>query len=303
MQIGYKYPLLLTVLAFAAWCNPWQAEPHWHGLEVLILVLGILLTGIPHGAMDHYIARQQAMNAGRVFHIGRFIGVYIFWALLYSLLWWISPGLSLLVFLLLSAWHFGETDLKFVNIPGHLPGFKTMAYGICLLAWLLLNHAGELAAWIQILVPNCPSAPQFINGALHIPLVAFFVLLSALLAPIGSKAGSRWLVWLCFSGFLFLCGKLSLLSGFALYFTGWHSVRAFVDISIFLPAQRKWSAIWRHSLPLSIISYTFLLLIYFLTAAEVWQNSGLPAIFILLSILTLPHAHLMHELYSRVETA
>jgi len=301
MQISYKYPLLLTVLGLAGCCNPLRAEPQWYTLEVGLLGIGILLTGIPHGAMDHYIARQQAINAGRVFHIGRFVGVYILWAVLYTLLWWMSPGLSFLLFLLLSAWHFGETDLKFAQVAGRLSGLKTMIYGVCLLAWLLLNHAGELTSWIQILVPACTTAPLFINWALHIPLVLFFVLASALLAPIGSQLRSRWLIWLCFSCFLFLCGKLSLLSGFAFYFTGWHSVRAFVDISNFLPAKGKLLVIWRHSLPLSVIAYAFLLMIYFLTAAEVWQHAGLPAIFILLSILTLPHAHLMHQLYGRVE--
>ncbi len=302
MHITCKYLLFLVACSGFGAAAQWYCPLGWPTIEVVILGLGIFLTGIPHGAMDHYIARQQAISTGKTFSIWTFITAYVLWILLYTLVWWISPGFSLIIFLLLSAWHFGETDFKFAGAPGRWKSVKTLIYGICLVAWLLLSHALELPSWIEILVPACTSASAAIAKAGYILPYLFFIIAAGMLLPVNSKKQHKWLIWLFFSGFLFLCGKMSLLGGFALYFTGWHSVLAFVDINNFLPSKGKFLAVWHHAIPLSVISYAFLILIYFFTDAGVWQNSGLPAIFILLSVLTLPHAQVMHQLYRRAET-
>ncbi len=303
MYITYKYLLFLVALSLVGAITQLHSRQGWSIFEGSMLVLGLFLTGIPHGAMDHYIARQQAINAGQMFHIWKFIAGYVFWILLYTMVWWVSPGFSLVLFLLLSAWHFGETDLKFAGHPDRLKFVKTIVYGSCLIAWLLLNHAVELQSWVQLLVPACTAAPRVIQRAMELPLPLFFGMAVAILLPIKSRQPNKWVVWLFFSSFLYLCGKMSLLSGFTLYFTGWHGVLAFVDINNFLPLKGKILAVWRHAIPLSVVSYAFLILIYFFTDAGVWQNFGLPAMFILLSVLTLPHAQVMHQLYRRAETA
>ena len=302
MHITYKYVLFLVACSGVGAATQWYCPQGWPTIEVVILSLGIFLTGIPHGAMDHFVARQQAVSDGKIFRIRQFITTYILWILLYTLVWWIAPGFSLILFLLLSAWHFGETDFKFAGAPGRWKSVKTLLYGIGLVAWLLLSHAVELQYWIEILLPAGTSASVAITRAGYIPPYLFFIIAAGLLLPVNSKKQHKWLIWLFFSGFLFLCGKMSLLSGFALYFTGWHGVLAFVDINNYLPLQGKLLAVWRTSMPLSVLSYVFLLFIYLFTDAGVWQNAGLPAIFILLSVLTLPHVQVMHRLYRRVET-
>ncbi len=304
MRITYKYLLSLLAVSCLGAAAQWYYPRGWPVIEGIVLGLGIFLTGIPHGAVDHYVARQQAINAGKAFSIWKFITTYILWVLLYTLVWWISPGFSFILFLLLSAWHFGETDFRFTGDRGRFKFVRTIIYGMCLVAWLLLSHASELQSWIKILVPVSTAAPAVIEMARQIPPLLFFIVAMVMVLPINSEKQHKWTTWLIFSGFIFLCGKMGLLSGFALYFTGWHGVLAFVDINNFLPLKGKLLAVWRTSIPLSVISYVFLIFIYFFTDAEVWQNAGLPAIFILLSVLTLPHAQVMHQLYhSRVETA
>ena len=302
MHITYKYLLFLVVCSGLGAAARWYYPQGWPTIELVILGLGIFLTGIPHGAMDHSVARQQAVSAGKTFRIRQFITAYILWILLYTLVWWISPGFSLIMFLLLSAWHFGETDFKFAGVPDRWRSVKTLLYGLCLVAWLLLSHVVELQYWIGMLVPACTAASAIIAQAAYIPPHMFFMLAAGLLLPVNSNKQHKWLIWLFFSGFLFLCGKMSLLSGFALYFTGWHGVLAFVDINNYLPLPGKLLAVWRTAMPLSVLSYVFLIFIYWITDAGVWQNAGLPAVFILLSVLTLPHAQVMHRLYRRVET-
>ncbi len=301
MRISGQYLFYLVVLSLIGAAARWTGLEAWRFFEVAGLLLGIVITGIPHGAMDHYIARQQAINEGRAFHIRHFIATYVVWILLYSALWWMSPGCSLLLFLVLSAWHFGETDLEFSGSSPRWKFVKTLLYGASLVAWLLLHHPLELASWIKLLVPAFTTATEVIAVVQQIPLPLFYVILVVLLLPVNSQRKHKWGIWLALCAFIFLCGQMSLLSGFTLYFTGWHGVLAFIDIYNFLPLRGKLMAVWRNSLPLSILSYTFLLGIYFFTSAEVWQNSGLPAIFILLSLLTLPHTQVMHRLYRRTE--
>ncbi len=302
MRITYKYLILLVVISLFATTAQFHFPHWWQTIEVIFLAIGILLTGIPHGAMDHYVAKQQAIQAGKPFIIWKFIAGYLVWILVYVLAWWISPSFSLALFLLLSAWHFGETDSKFVGMSGSLKSVRMLVYGICLVAWLLLNHSVELASWIKLLVPASPEISRIIGTAAQVPLYLFFIVAILVLMPIRSVDRQKWIVWILFAGFIFLCGKMSLLSGFALYFTGWHGVLAFIDIHNFLSPKGKLLSVWRNAIPLSAIAYTFLILVYYLSEPTVWQNAGLPAIFILLSVLTLPHAQVMHQLYSRTKT-
>lgn len=70
----------------------------------------ILLLGVPHGGLDGAIARRVGWPVGIVSWLG-FHLVYIALAALVTVLWWFFPLPSLGVFLLVSALHFGASDI------------------------------------------------------------------------------------------------------------------------------------------------------------------------------------------------
>jgi hypothetical protein len=71
----------------------------------LVLGLAIGLLGIPHGALDHHM---MGVQGGR--RSTDLLG-YIASTVLVMAVWWLSPSLMLGLFLLNSAWHFGDCDV------------------------------------------------------------------------------------------------------------------------------------------------------------------------------------------------
>jgi Brp/Blh family beta-carotene 15,15'-monooxygenase len=70
-------------------------------------VFGLILVmvGIPHGGIDHLIHNPDIRPRGLV----HFILGYLLLMLVYGLLWWLLPMAALLAFLVMSAYHFGQS--------------------------------------------------------------------------------------------------------------------------------------------------------------------------------------------------
>ena len=84
------------------------------GLEssysILLFLVVMLSIGIPHGSVDHIIAfinpEARKFSNRLTFYI-----IYISLILLNILIWIISPFIGLFVFLIISCYHFGETQV------------------------------------------------------------------------------------------------------------------------------------------------------------------------------------------------
>lgn len=114
-------------------------------IQLMYFAIMIGATGIPHGALDHIIAKTTATNKGQSFSIQQFLGRYILAILLYSASWIFFPGISLIIFLLISAWHFGETDLS--NAVDTWPwNLSRLLWGSLVLMIILLSHFEETSS-------------------------------------------------------------------------------------------------------------------------------------------------------------
>ena len=102
-----------------------------------VLLVGLFLVGIPHGAMDHMtesLSKSKRITFSFVFkYLGLMSVVYI--------LWLASPTFALVSFLLYSAWHFGETDIEEWGINSRLIGF---VWGVLFFTALFSSHIVEL---------------------------------------------------------------------------------------------------------------------------------------------------------------
>ncbi len=99
----------------------------------------ILLLGIPHGAIDHVLFFKK-----REMSQLKFYTIYLGLSLLFVVLWHVWPITSLILFLLISAFHFGESqfaDISFKNFYRYLFYFF---WGLCLLSTLMFYNVSEL---------------------------------------------------------------------------------------------------------------------------------------------------------------
>ena len=81
-----------------------------------IAIVAVMLIGVPHGGLDGAIARRAGWSK-TFFEWLIFHSSYLLLAIIVAIIWWYLPGVSLTIFLILSAIHFGTSDIKIVDYP------------------------------------------------------------------------------------------------------------------------------------------------------------------------------------------
>ena len=87
--------------------------------QLIILGIVIALFGLPHGALDPWIAERIGLNNTSQQKI-LFNAGYLALAALVVLFWWWFPALSLIIFLCISAWHFSADWKPSLSMPTRL---------------------------------------------------------------------------------------------------------------------------------------------------------------------------------------
>lgn len=275
---------------------------HWQLIYFLVM---ITMTGIPHGALDHVIAMETANRDKNKFTLGRFLGKYIIIILLYSAVWLLLPAVSLLFFLMISAWHFGETDIEGDGKDWGL-SLARITWGTFVLMVILISHAEDVK-WIIMRITHDSSYTAFIFDWIATRSVLLLsILLTISLGCLFYRYSKGWYVFkplhivnLCIV--LLLCTALPLLPAFALYFGGWHAVRSFEFIFGFLKTSDRYSTysplkIWREALPMTFLAVYGLLFMIYIWNASGWRADPIPILFIFLSVITLPHLDVMDKM-------
>jgi lycopene beta-cyclase len=131
-------PVLLLLLTLGLLLLQYLSDNSFQTIQLLLGGVGLLLVGIPHGAIDHLLKQGSLHWKIDLFFIAKYLGTAAF----YLLFWLFSPQLALALFLLYSAWHFGQTDIQEWQPSSYKPA-KSLIWGSTLLAILLLGHASE----------------------------------------------------------------------------------------------------------------------------------------------------------------
>jgi beta-carotene 15,15'-dioxygenase len=289
----------------------WQ----WYAGGIPVLVQGavfavfIFLTGIPHGAIDHLIAQETAKRQQKGFNLPLFLLNYLLTMLFYGMMWYFLPGVSLLFFLVISAWHFGETDIA--NAPSTaLWNLTRFLFGCFVLLWILLYHAPETAPILlrisqesDVVMPTWSWLASN-KGTVLINLGTLTAVAFVLAHRYTPKDLDQYrFLRLC--AILVLTFFLPLLPAFGLYFGGWHALCSFKNIHEYLLEERTDGdldpvatllSVWRKTILFTLVAVAFLGLAtwYWLRYLNSWDP--LPLLFIFLSMITLPHLGVMHKM-------
>lgn len=183
------------------------------GVQVVVLAVLAAVLGLPHGALDPLIARRIGLWRGpvsfAVFNLG-----YLGAVAAVIGIWILAPGPSLVVFLAVSAVHFGA------DWNADRAHWLRVVAGIALLSLPSLAHQDEVSGLYETLAPGAGSA---IAGAQFwiAPVVLAGMLVGAVLA---ARRGRSWE-----SVELTLAAVLALVAPplvfFAIYFCALHSAR------------------------------------------------------------------------------
>lgn len=244
-----------------------------------ILALGFLSIGLAHGALDHLTSQKISSTKQLVY----FVLNYLLKGALFGFVWLISSDIALLLFILYSAWHFGQADFKEWNLK---QGGQSLFWGVIVLTMILFFHTKELSDILNQ-IPNLSvvnllhELPQ--NGILLIQ--ALTVTFGVILARVNK---SYYLLFTLI--YLLMASQLSLLMTFGIYFILQHSINGWKHLSDGL--NKGSSVMLKNALPFTIGGAA--IISYFLFFAE---ENYIGLFFIILSCLSLPHVLSMHQFY------
>ena len=132
--------------------------PFGLGAQVGVLLAGIVMVGVPHGAFDHLVAQPRLERLGRWWWAPFGVG-YLGLAGLVWLAWMAAPGVTLAGFLAASVLHFGLGDVEDGLAPAGVPrAVAVLAYGGLPLLLPMALHPGAaapvLAALAEVPAPT-----------------------------------------------------------------------------------------------------------------------------------------------------
>ncbi len=289
--------LLTLLLGVIGWRFPeWMEQAQYFFLVILVVLIGL-----PHGATDYLLFRRLHGPKLTRKQILRFFLFYLSAVLFYLLAWIWLPVPALFLFLIISAYHFGQSNWEYLRLPRGLEISLNLSWGTFALGGALFWHWEESSRVITQLVGTLPDWSNAALNNVQWVLLALNVLLIAGLrfsSYINNRQLFREYISLGALSFMFL--HTPMLVGFAIYFTLWHSLSALLTQVAFF--QKKWPAFtllhyYQQAAPFTLLALVGLLVLVFGQALFFANISLVSLFFILIACITLPHILLVEELY------
>jgi Brp/Blh family beta-carotene 15,15'-monooxygenase len=254
----------------------------------LVLIIGLMWIGIPHGALDHLLSKENNTS------ILNFIFKYLTIIALYLVLWQVAPLISLLTFVIYSSFHFGESEIIQTNesVKTLRACFKVFMLGFNILIFIIATHIEESSTIISFLSKESSSIFYEINAPswyLVISIASFsYILVQGM---ISKKKEFIGLLLLLAVGIL-----VPLTLAFGLYFILQHSYNAWIHLQKGLNMNA--SQLYKKSAAFTLGA----LVLFIVIAFFVRDTSNLQAFwanfFVFIACISLPHFVLMHLFYS-----
>ena len=278
------YAVSLILIAFSLALLQYINPTIFKWTNIILLIGGLVTIGIPHGAVDHLLTSEKQLTRPTI----RFILRYLACVIVLFLVWRIAPSFSLLLFIIYSSWHFGESDLYHWGITKNKVAASWL-WGGALLLFILSSHFSEAT---QIIAHLGIKLPHVIQN--YTPLISGFLLLILLLLATRAKKAPMFLSILL----LIVSIQLPLLTAFGLYFIGQHSLNSWNHIKKGM-AITNMQFVFK-ALPFTLGSFFLFGIVIYLIKNEIimFKNyNWVEIIFMFISCVSLPHILVIHSFY------
>ena len=269
--------------------------------ESFELILGFILIftfGMIHGSNDLMIVnRLSNSNNSKFFSI---LLTYLFVVSSAILIFYLVPVLALSLFVLFSAYHFGEQHWEetLYGFNSFLKRIFFFCYGMLIL-FMIFNFNPEKVVEIIYEITSY-SLLEIYSSEVIITLVAILLLLISYgLYNKSIKIPSilRELALLLVLGIIFKAS--SLIWGFTIYFILWHSIPSLLDQITFIFGDLEKKSIFKYAIAalpywlISLIGITFLFLIF------KNEKHFYSLFFAFIAAVTFPHAIVMLKMFTK----
>lgn len=265
-----------------------------------ICVLLILALGIPHGAIDNVLFLSRS-GVGKI----RFYTVYIGIILINAIIWVLLPKISLLFFLLLSSYHFGQSQfVHYIKKQDLIAKGAYMSWGVCIISGLLLLNFNNLE-----ILTEMTSAFQYLTNPIYQRMLElsfgsslFFLLITMIILLKQNRISLEkvFLESIILMVILLSFKIFSPLVGFTLYFVILHSIKVLEEEFTYLKSENLVRNILNFIqllLPFSLLSIFGIFFIFALIYFQFIPFTYGFAFLIVISSITMPHAVVMQRFY------
>jgi Brp/Blh family beta-carotene 15,15'-monooxygenase len=302
----YGGVLVLTLVTIAL--GVWGVGPL--GRATLIILFGaVALTGMPHGAIDHLVAAQLYDLQPTWADQAKFYGGYLVLMALYGGFWVVAPFWSLVLFLGMTMYHFGQADLAYWELPPLPARLLYLSRGLFLIGLpiaafpSLVDPIFEAIAGTHVSSwPLLQTQPDVVFAGLvgqHI----LGLTAAALASPVSWTARGREALNVAVLTALF--GLVSPLLAFAVYFGLWHSLGHILELLRFFREHDSepttMAAFYREAALFTILPFVGLGGLYWLTQSFGALDQMIALLFIIIAVMTLPHMVIVERLYRERE--
>ena len=265
-------------------------------LSPLMCFFLILIIGVSHGAYDH-IKGKSLLKIYNINNIFIFYLSYILVGLIVILTWFVTPSISLLIFLIFASFHFGKEDSQFLLKK------RSITYSIFFVfkgllivtAPLYFNFVETINIFKLLLIEN-ENFYRYLDWIesknILITLISLSFLVNILLTIVNFKISNLTLL-LDFASILILNYFLSPLIAFTIYFCFLHSIRHIIAIANEVNNRNFYHGLKefiKKASALAIVTVILFILALIITYNYFEINDAiLKIIFIGLASLTFPH--------------
>lgn len=286
MKVDYQdFMIFFTFLLF------WISIQFGQIVEDSIAFIIVLSLGIIHGSNDFTILKKQEKSKSLI----KPILIYLLLIFCCVLSYIINPFISILLFVFLSSYHFGEQHLEDkLNFNLKINLLIYTFYGLFIFALIFIENRNDVDTIMLNLtgntIPDLWIKIMLISSASILIGLYFYKVFKKIDTTLNIIRELFYLI------LLYLVFKTtSLILGFAIYFVLWHSIPSVLDQTKFLSGEKNKKAIFKYlktALIYWVISISGLLLAYYYIEEKLFSS----IIFLVLFAVTAPHVWVMNRM-------
>ena len=271
----------------------WVSIQFGEVVEDFIAYIMVISVGILHGANDLLILSTKEQKDKKLI---KNLFIYISIIILCVVIYLFSSFVAIVLFVVLSAYHFGEEHLSHkINVNFVFNAVYFLSYGLFIFALLFYQSMSDVDFIMTELTGRTFSKTQIeitlITSAIFLGAGTVFLILTKRNESVLFLREFLYLVLL-----FFVFNTSSLILGFAIYFILWHSIPSIIHQIEFISGnlnKRNIISYVKKALIYWVISIVGLLFLYqFLPEIKLLAT----VIFVILFAVTAPHTWVMHRM-------
>lgn len=255
-------------------------------VSLVFLVAGFIFPGMAHGSLDLHLMKRCVKGSTAFV-----LSVYVFAVVSIVCTWYFAPVFVFLLFLGNSAFHFGETDLRYLSGANRL---TQLVYGSALLLFMFITHLTETRNYISAFNITVPQLQ------LHTWVIITTLCSGVLVAGLALSSSKPHLVNALLV--LLIGTQLPLLLAFGVYYILIHSRTSWKAISNGLGLRNAEMVMM--AAPFTIAGLFIMFIAYlFFNRYSLLSGEPVALISVGLAAITLPHTVAMTLFYSKNKSA